>query len=235
MTDNRFSRTEALLGKAALERLAQCHVAIFGLGGVGSFAAEAIARGGVGRLTLIDGDVVDRTNLNRQLVALESTIGKSKAEVMAQRVRQINPMAEVEPMQLFFLPDTAEQVDFSAFDYVIDAVDMVTAKLLIIEKCHAVSVPVISCMGTGNKLNPMAFEVTEIEKTSVCPLAKVMRKELKQRGISGVKAVYSKEVPIQTGLFSVEGRPLPASISFVPPAAGLLLASEVIRTLAGIN
>ena len=220
-----FSRTENLIGKSALEKLKNARVAVFGVGGVGSYVVEALARGGVGALDLIDSDVVQASNVNRQIIALHSTIGKQKTEVAAARLKDINPEIKVQTHNLFFLPETANSIDFSCYDYVVDAIDTVSGKIALIERAKGANVPVISSMGTGNKLKATAFEVADISKTSVCPLARVMRRELKKRGIDKVKVVYSKEEPKET-IGSV-----PASISFVPPVAGLIIAGEVIKDL----
>ncbi|WP_317855426.1 tRNA threonylcarbamoyladenosine dehydratase [Chakrabartyella piscis] len=229
-----LSRAELVLGAEKIERLKGAHVAVFGIGGVGSYVVEALARGGIGHLTIVDGDSVSLTNINRQLVALHSTIGKMKADVMAERIRDMMPETEVVAVNTFYTPENKEIFDFSQFDYVVDAVDMVTAKLLLITSCKEVNTPIISCMGTGNKLDPTKFQVADITKTSVCPLAKVMRKELKVRGIKGVKVVYSTELP-RTPLASDEvgKRQIPGSLSFVPPVAGMILAGEVIKEICG--
>lgn len=233
---NIFSRAELLLGEEALEKLRSARVALFGIGGVGSFAAEALARGGVGHITLVDGDTVSITNINRQLIALHSTVGKEKTAVMAERIADISPETEVETYPVVYGAENLDLLDFSTYDYVIDAIDTVTSKLILIEEAKKAGVPVISCMGTGNKFHPERFEVTDISKTSVCPLAKVMRKELKVRGIKNVKVVYSKEEPQKPAESTETGkRQIPGSLSFVPPVAGLLLAGEVIRHIAGIT
>lgn len=233
---NIFSRAELLLGEEALEKLRSARVALFGIGGVGSFAAEALARGGVGHITLVDGDTVSITNINRQLIALYSTVGKEKTAVMAERIADISPETEVETYPVVYGAENRDLLDFSTYDYVIDAIDTVTSKLILIEEAKKAGVPVISCMGTGNKFHPERFEVTDISKTSVCPLAKVMRKELKVRGIKNVKVVYSKEEPQKPAASTETGkRQIPGSLSFVPPVAGLLLAGEVIRHIAGIT
>ena len=233
---NIFSRAELLLGEEALEKLRSARVALFGIGGVGSFAAEALARGGVGHITLVDGDTVSITNINRQLIALHSTVGKEKTAVMAERIADISPETEVETYPVVYGAENRDLLDFSTYDYVIDAIDTVTSKLILIEEAKKAGVPVISCMGTGNKFHPERFEVTDISKTSVCPLAKVMRKELKVRGIKNVKVVYSKEEPQKPAASTEPGkRQIPGSLSFVPPVAGLLLAGEVIRHIAGIT
>lgn len=233
---NIFSRAELLLGEEALEKLRSARVALFGIGGVGSFAAEALARGGVGHITLVDGDTVSITNINRQLIALHSTVGKEKTAVMAERIADISPETEVETYPVVYGAENRDLLDFSIYDYVIDAIDTVTSKLILIEEAKKAGVPVISCMGTGNKFHPERFDVTDISKTSVCPLAKVMRKELKVRGIKNVKVVYSKEEPQKPAASTETGkRQIPGSLSFVPPVAGLLLAGEVIRHIAGIT
>lgn len=228
--DGRFDREKMLVGAEALNRLKNSRVALFGAGGVGSGAAEALARGGVGAIDIIDNDTVNITNINRQLCALESTLGRLKAEVIAERLRDINPDISARAIPIFFMPDT--ELDFSQYDYIIDAIDTVTAKIEIARRAAQEGVPVISCMGTGNKLDPKAFEVTDISKTSVCPLARVMRRELKQRGISHLKVVYSREEPRRPET-SDGGRLPPASISFVPPVAGFIAAGEVIRYIIG--
>ncbi|MBQ7368829.1 MAG: tRNA threonylcarbamoyladenosine dehydratase [Clostridia bacterium] len=220
-----FSRTESLIGKSALEKLKNSRVAVFGVGGVGGYAVEALVRSGVGALDLIDNDIVSESNLNRQIVALHSTIGKKKTEVAAARARDVNPEIKVRTHEVFFLPETAEEFDFSRYDYVIDAIDTVSGKIALIEKAKRENVPIISAMGAGNKLDPTAFAVDDISKTSVCPLARVMRRELKKRGIDKVKVVYSKEEPQKN-----DGS-VPASIAFVPSVAGLILAGEVVKDL----
>ncbi|MCR4748127.1 MAG: tRNA threonylcarbamoyladenosine dehydratase, partial [Clostridiales bacterium] len=221
---NQLERTELLIGEEAVNKLRSAHVAVFGIGGVGGYATEALARSGVGELTIVDKDNVDITNLNRQIIALHSTLGKPKVVVMEERLKDINPDIKVNAKELFFLPDTADQFDFEEYDYIVDAVDTVTAKLAIIEKAHAAGTPVISAMGAGNKLDPTKFEVTDISKTSVCPLARIMRKELKAKGINHLKVVYSTEEPKQKS-------ETVASIATVPSVCGLLLASEVIKDL----
>lgn len=222
---DQFTRTKMLIGAENVKRLAGASVIVFGIGGVGSYTAEALARAGIGTLTLVDNDVIDITNLNRQLPALHSTVGLSKAKTMAQRIADINPKCRIEAMECFFLPEKAHEFDFTRYDYVVDAIDTVTAKLALIEKSYRENVPVISSMGTGNKLDPAQFRITAIEKTKVCPLARVMRKMLKERGIEGVKVLYSEEAPVR------HGSRTPASISFVPPVAGLMIAGEVIMDL----
>lgn len=225
MNRQQFQRTEILIGQEAVTKLNNSKVIVFGVGGVGSYICEALARAGVGTMEIVDKDVVDITNINRQLVALHSTIGMSKVEVCRNRLLDINPAMKVIDRQCFYLPEKSQEFDFGQYDYVIDAVDNVTAKIDIICKAREAGVPVISSMGTGNKLDPMAFKISDIENTKVCPLAKVMRKELRKRGISGVKVVYSEEEPVSTDSRT------PASISFVPSAAGLLIAKAVIDDL----
>ena len=227
-----LSRTEALIGEVALEKLKNAHVIVFGVGGVGGYTTEALARCGVGKIDLVDADRVSQSNINRQIIALQSTVGKYKTEVMKSRILDINPTATVNVFNLFYLPETESEFDFSKYDYVIDAVDTVSAKLSIIEKAKQAGVPVISAMGAGNKLDPTAFEVADVSKTSVCPLAKVMRRELKRRGIDHLKVVYSKEERKCFGVTDSEsGKLSPASISFVPSVAGLIIASEVVKDL----
>ena len=232
-----FSRIEALIGSNAMDILQNAKVAVFGVGGVGGYAVEALARSGVGAFDLIDNDIVSVSNLNRQIIATTDTIGKPKVEVMRDRILAINPKAQVTIRQSFFLPENKAEYDFGEYAYVVDAVDTVTAKIAIIQFSKEAGVPVISSMGTGNKLNPMELEVTDISKTSVCPLAKVMRKELKDRGIKNVKVIYSKEQPIRPKVALEEVDPLakrrgtPGSTAFVPSAAGLIIASEVIKDL----
>lgn len=219
-----FSRTEALIGADAVKKLHNSSVAVFGIGGVGGYVVEALARCGVGHFLLVDSDTVDITNLNRQIIALHSSVGLSKVNVMKNRILDINPSATVDIRECFYLPENAHEFDFTQYDYIVDAVDTVTAKINIISRAKEAGVPVISSMGTGNKLNPMGFKVADISKTKVCPLAKVMRYELKKRGIKDVKVVYSEEEPVLK-------RQIPASCAFVPPAAGLLIASEVVKDL----
>jgi tRNA A37 threonylcarbamoyladenosine dehydratase len=219
-----FCRTTQLLGNENVEKLFDRHVIVFGVGGVGGYVVEALARSGVGKISIVDNDVVNESNINRQIIAFHSTIGMQKVEVLKNRILDINPNCQVFVHNQFFLPENSNDFDFSIYDYVVDAVDTVTAKIEIIKKSKESNVPVISSMGTGNKLNPVGFKVSDISKTKVCPLARVMRNELKKRGISKVKCVYSEENPvIQTKT--------PASVAFVPPVAGLLIASEVIEDL----
>ena len=235
--EKRFSRTGAVLGKAALDILGASRVAVFGLGGVGGFALEALARAGVGTLDIIDSDTVDITNINRQLIALSSTVGKKKTEVFAGRIADINPMCKVNVYDIFYLPEAADRLPFDEFDYVLDAIDTVTAKIDIAVRCQERGIPVISSMGTGNKLDPTALCVDDIYSTSVCPLARVMRYELKKRNIKSLKVVYSKEKPItpsETIIDDTESsrRQIPGSTAFVPSVAGLIIAGEVIKDLS---
>ena len=225
-----FSRTVPLLGQAGMEKLKKAHVAVFGVGGVGGYVVEALARCGVGVLTLVDNDCVSVSNINRQIIALHSTLGRQKTEVARERVKDINPAISVTVRNEFFLPENANEFDFSAFDYVVDAIDTVSGKIALIEKAKEANVPVISSMGTGNKLNPTLFEVSDIVKTSVCPLARVMRRELKKRGIEHVKVVYSKEEPKTSGT-DENGKSVPASVAFVPSVVGLIVASEVVKDI----
>lgn len=239
-----FARTRLLLGTDGMERLRTARVAVFGVGGVGGYVVEALARSGVGTLDLIDDDVVAESNLNRQVIALRSTIGMPKVEAARQRVLDINPEAVVNVYRTFYLPETASRFDFTQYDYVVDAIDTVTGKLMLAEQAKAAGTPIISSMGAGNKLQPAAFEVADIYETSVCPLAKVMRRELKKRGIDKLKVVYSRELPLtpQEGELpeeeTAEGsdgvhpkRRTPGSVAFVPSVAGLIMAGEVVRDL----
>lgn len=232
-----FARSELLLGKENMEKLKRSRVAVFGIGGVGGFAAEALARTGVGALELFDMDTVSITNINRQIIAALDTVGKYKTDVMKERIALINPEAEVVSHRCFFLPDNSAEFDFSKYDYVVDAVDTVTAKIELVMKCRENGVPIISSMGAGNKLDPTRFEVEDIYKTSVCPLARVMRTELRKRGVERLKVVYSKEPPV-VPLSSEETsakKSVPGSLAFVPSVAGLIIAGEVIKDLCGIN
>lgn len=222
--EERHSRTALLLGEEGVEKLKKSRVAVFGLGGVGSFAAEALARAGVGELLLVDKDKVEESNLNRQLVALYSTVGKYKAEVMKERIADIAPDCRAEARVCFYLPDTADEFDLSRYDYVVDAIDNVTAKICLLSRARAAGVSVISAMGAGNKLDPCAFRVGDVSESRVCPLAKVVRRELKKRGVSGVKAVWSEEEP-RLRADTV------GSVSFVPSVMGLIMAGEVIKDL----
>ena len=226
------SRSAMLLGEDGIQALTRAKVAVFGVGGVGGYVVEALARSGVGALDLIDKDIVSLSNINRQIIALHSTVGRLKTEVAAERAKDINPDICVRVHNLFYLPETAEQFDFSKYDYVVDAIDTVSGKIALIKQAKRANVPVISSMGAGNKLNATAFEVADITKTSVCPLARVMRRELKKRGIEHLKVVYSKEEPLPSVLTDEEsGKPIPGSVAFVPSVVGLILAGEVIKDL----
>lgn len=233
---SQFSRTEMLFGREGMERLFRARVAVFGLGGVGGYAVEALARSGVGSLTLVDNDTVSQSNLNRQILATMDTVGQYKTDAAKARVLSINPDAEVRAQRLFFLPETADSFDFHGYDYIVDAIDTVAGKLELVMGAYAAGVPIISSMGTGNKLDPTALEVADIYETSVCPLARVMRRELKKRGVPALKVVYSREPPL-TPLTPPEedgsnpSRSVPGSTAFVPAAAGLILAGEVIKDL----
>ena len=250
---NQFSRTELLFGKEAMKKLGEARVAVFGIGGVGGYTVEALARSGVGTFDLIDDDKVCLTNINRQIVATRKTIGQYKVDVMKERILEINPKAVVNTHRCFFTAETADQFDFSAFTYVVDAIDTVSAKLELVLRSQAVNTPIISCMGAGNKLDPTRFEVTDIYKTSVCPLAKVMRKELKVRGVKKLKVVYSQEPAIKhledmslscksncicppgAERKCTEKRQIPGSNAFVPSVAGLIIAGEVIKDISGVR
>jgi len=224
--ETQFTRTETLLGNEALIKLSNSRVAVFGIGGVGGYTVEALARSGVGELDLIDNDIVNLTNLNRQIIALHSTLGKHKVDVAKERILDINPNVKVNIHKTFFTPETSGQFDFSKYDYVVDAIDTISGKIELIIKSQQACVPIISSMGAGNKLYPEMFEISDIYKTSVCPLAKVMRTELKKRGVKKLKVVYSKETPIKQN-----GQRIPASIAFVPSAVGLIIAGQVVRDL----
>ena len=228
-----FSRTEMLIGETALAKLADSRVAVFGVGGVGGYVAEALVRAGIGKIDLIDNDTVSRSNLNRQVIALHSTIGKMKTQVMRDRLLDINPQLEAVIHEKFVLPENIDEFDFTVYDYIVDAIDTVSGKLAIAEKAYFLGKPVISSMGTGNKLDPTKFEITDINKTSVCPLARVMRYELKKRGVKKLKVLYSKEEPIKPTVQETteKGKAVPGSISFVPSVAGLIIASQVIKDL----
>lgn len=233
--EHAFSRTELLLGEAALQRLQQARVAVFGVGGVGGYVVEALARSGVGALDLIDHDVVSLTNLNRQIIALHSTLGQEKVVVAKNRILDIAPSCQVRTYPIFYTPETADQFDFSAYDYVVDAMDSVTGKLELVRQANCCHTPIISSMGAGNKLDPTAFEVADIYQTSVCPLARVMRRELRKMGIAKLKVVYSKEPPLTPASKETQAdshkRPVPGSTAFVPSVAGLILAGTVIQDL----
>ena len=232
-----FFRTGMLLGQDALERLQKARVAVFGIGGVGGYTVEALARSGIGQLDLIDSDCVSLSNLNRQVLATYSTLGMPKVEAAKQRILDINPEAVVRTFPVFYTPETADQFDFSQYDYIVGAIDTVTGKLALVERAHAAGTPIICCMGTGNKLDASAFEVADISKTSMCPLARIMRKELGKRGIRHVKVVYSREEALTPTGWEEEAaaigkRQIPGSVAFVPGAAGLILAGEVIKDIA---
>ena len=228
-----FNREEILIGSKALDVLKNSRVAVFGIGGVGGYVAEALVRGGVGALDFVDNDIVSLTNLNRQIIALHSTLGKAKVEVMKERAIDINPEVKIITHNCFYLPENAGQFDFEKYDYVVDAVDTVSAKIALVEQANKAGTPIISAMGAGNKLNPAEFEITDISKTTICPLAKVMRKELKKRGINHLKVVYSKESPLKPLATDEQSnkRQTAGSVSFVPPVVGLLMASEVVKDL----
>lgn len=237
--EQQFARTGLLLGEDAINHLNNCRVAVFGVGGVGGYTVEALARSGIGTIDIIDNDKVCLSNINRQIIATHKTVGRDKVEVMKERILEINPNAVVNVYNCFFLPETKEQFDFSQYDYVVDAVDTVTAKIALVMACNEVNVPIISSMGAGNKLDATAFEVADIYKTSVCPLARVMRRELKKRGVKKLKVVYSKEEAMTPAPAEEEEetkkRAIPGSIAFVPSVAGLIIAGEVIKDLAGIK
>ena len=232
-----FLRTRMLLGTEALERLQSARVAVFGIGGVGGYTVEALARSGIGQLDLIDSDSVSVSNINRQILATHSTVGMPKVEAAKQRVLDINPACVVRTHEIFYTPETADQFDFSQYDYIVDAIDTVTGKLQLVERANAAGTPIICCMGTGNKLDASAFQVSDISKTSMCPLARIMRKELGKRGIKHLKVVYSKEEALTPTGWEEEAaalgkRQIPGSVAFVPGAAGLILAGEVIQDIA---
>lgn len=235
-----FSRTELVLGKENVEKLKRAKVAIFGIGGVGSFVTEGLARAGIENFILVDNDTVSLTNINRQLIATHKTIGQNKVDVMKERILDINPKAQVETYKTFYMPDSDEKILDKSIDYVVDAIDTVTAKIALVENCQRLGIPIISSMGTGNKLDPTKLEISDISKTSVCPLAKVMRKELKARGIKKLKVLYTKEEPvkIEKNIMDeyikdekVSKKQVPGSVSFVPSCAGLIIAGEVIKDI----
>ena len=231
-----FSRTELLLGSAATKKLNACRIAVFGIGGVGCAVVEALARAGIGSLDLIDNDSFSLSNLNRQLFATHKTIGQPKVDVAAARIAELNPECRVKTHKAFFLPEIASEFDFSNYDYIVDAIDTVAGKIALITKAHASGIPIISAMGTGNKLDPSAFEITDIYKTTICPLAHVMRKELRKKGIKSLKVVYSKEQPLTPAPLTDEPstkRTTPGSTPFCPPVAGFLIAAKVIKDLLG--
>ncbi len=243
MIPEEFSRTALLLGEPGVEKLQNSRVAVFGLGGVGSYVVEGLVRCGVGRLLLVDNDKVSRSNLNRQLIATCHTLGRPKVEAARERILSINPKAQVETHQIFYLPGEANGL-INGCDYVVDAIDTVTAKLALIEEAHALSIPILSCMGTGNKLDPTRLQIADLAETSVCPLCRVMRRELRRRGIRHVKVLYSTEEPVTRRMADTEapnskgkptGRHTPGSVSFVPSVAGLIIAGEVVKELSGIR
>ena len=234
-----FLRTAMLLGEDALERLQKARVAVFGIGGVGGYTVEALARSGIGQLDLIDSDTVSISNINRQILATHSTVGMPKVEAAKKRILEINPDCVVRTYQMFYLPETADQFDFTQYDYIVDAIDTVTGKLQLVQRAVDVGTPIICCMGTGNKLDASAFEVADISKTTMCPLARIMRKELAKRGIKHLKVVYSREEALTPTGWEEEAaalgkRQIPGSVAFVPGAAGLILAGEVIKDIAGV-
>jgi tRNA A37 threonylcarbamoyladenosine dehydratase len=237
MIHEQFLRTQMLLGTEALEKLQKARVAVFGIGGVGGYTVEALARSGVGQLDLIDSDTVSASNINRQILATHSTVGMPKVEAAKTRILDINPDCLVRTYQMFYLPETADQFDFTQYDYIVDAIDTVTGKLQLVQRAYEVGTPIICCMGTGNKLDASAFEVADISKTTMCPLARIMRKELAKRGIKHLKVVYSKEEALTPTGWEEEAaalgkRQIPGSVAFVPGAAGLILAGEVIKDIA---
>lgn len=232
-----FDRTQLLLGEASMDILNNSAVAVFGVGGVGGYVAEALVRSGIGSIDIIDNDKVSETNINRQIIATTKTVGQYKVDVLKQRILEINPDCKVTAYKCFYLPETKNEFDFSSYDYIVDAVDTVTAKIQLILEAGDKKVPIISSMGAGNKLNPAEFEVTDISKTSVCPLAKVMRRELKKRGVNHLKVVYSKEPPVKPGISEeVTGkRAVPGSVAFVPSVVGMIIASEVVKDLIKVS
>lgn len=235
--ENQFERSAFIIGEEGVEKLKNSHVAVFGVGGVGGYVVEALVRSGVGEITIVDNDTVCLSNINRQIIATHETVGQYKVDVMERRIKSINPNAIVHVHRCFFLPETADEFDFSTYDYVVDAIDTVAGKLSLVEKAQAVGTPIMCSMGAGNKLDPTKFEVADIYKTSVCPLAKVMRYECKRRGIKKLKVVYSKELPITPVAKPSEPtqrRSTPGSIAFVPSAAGLIIASTVVRDILGM-
>ena len=239
--EDQFSRTRMLFGNDAIERLKGCRVAVFGIGGVGGYATEVLARSGVGQLELFDNDQVNVTNINRQIVALHSTLGQYKVDVAADRIRDINPECTVVPHRMFYLPECADEVDLAQFDYVVDCIDTVQAKLELVRRCHRLGVPIICSMGAANKLNPSGFRVADLSKTSGDPLSKVMRQTLRREGIYHVKVVFSEEIPMRPvepnddAQKNEKRRSIPASNAFVPPAAGLVIGGEVVKNLIGLG
>lgn len=236
MNNGFTERSAMLLGNEGIDLLGKSNIIVFGLGGVGSYTAEALARAGVGKLTLVDNDVVSVSNINRQLYALNSTVGKLKTEVAAERIKDINPGCVVTVINKFCLPENLDEIDLTEYEYVADCIDTVSAKIGLAEKAYRMNIPIISCMGTGNKLHPERFRISDINKTQVCPLCRVMRRELKQRGIPSLKVLWSDEQPIKSeGNERVDGKSTPGSVSFTPPVAGMLIAGEIIREIAGCN
>ena len=235
MDFGQHTRSGPLLGEDGLARLQNAKVAVFGIGGVGGHLTEALARAGVGHLTLVDRDVVSLSNINRQAVALHSTVGRAKVAVMAERIRDINPSCEVEAREAFYLPETADEFDVSGYDFVADCVDTMAAKLELAVRCEAAGVPLIAAMGAGNKLHPEGFRISDISKTETDPLARIMRRELKRRGVKKLLCVWSDETPRPSGVIGDNGKPAPASISFVPSAMGLVMAGEIVRRIAGVE
>ena len=233
--DDQFSRSRLIFNQAETDKIFASNIAVFGIGGVGSWCIEALVRAGVSNISLFDGDTVSISNLNRQLIALHSTVGQLKTEVMNQRILSINPNANVICHSVFYTTENSAEFDLSKFDYVIDAIDMVSSKIELIVQAKKCRTPIISSMGTGNKLDGSKFEIADIYKTSVCPLARVMRHELRKRGIDSLKVLYSKEEPVSVQCGSLSGKPVPGSASFVPPVAGMLIAGEVIRDISGVN
>ena len=234
MEESQFSRTELLLGEKSVEKLAKKRIAVFGVGGVGGFVCEGLVRAGIGEIDIIDKDTVAVSNLNRQLIALHSTVGQNKVDVLEERLKDINPKLILRKYKCFFLPETSDNFDFKQYNYVVDAIDTVTGKIELVLKAEEAGVPIISAMGAGNKLDPTAFQVADIYKTSVCPLARVMRRELKKRGIEKLKVVYSKEEPIKP-VFAEGEETVPGSVSFVPSVMGLIIAGEIVKELLSLS
>lgn len=234
MEESQFSRTELLLGKKSVEKLSKKRIAVFGVGGVGGFVCEGLVRAGIGEIDIIDKDTVAVSNLNRQLIALHSTVGQNKVDVLEERLKDINPKLILRKYKCFFLPETSDNFDFKQYDYVVDAIDTVTGKIELVLKAEEAGVPIISAMGAGNKLDPTAFQVADIYKTSVCPLARVMRRELKKRGIEKLKVVYSKEEPVKP-VFAEGEETVPGSVSFVPSVMGLIIAGEIVKELLSLS
>lgn len=234
MEESQFSRTELLLGEKSVEKLAKKRIAVFGVGGVGGFVCEGLVRAGIGEIDIIDKDTVAVSNLNRQLIALHSTVGQNKVDVLEKRLKDINPKLILRKYKCFFLPETSDNFDFKQYNYVVDAIDTVTGKIELVLKAEEAGVPIISAMGAGNKLDPTAFQVADIYKTSVCPLARVMRRELKKRGIEKLKVVYSKEEPVKP-VFAEGEETVPGSVSFVPSVMGLIIAGEIVKELLSLS